>query len=252
MSTGDDIPSGGLFIKCAAGTALPAPALTVTSATPRQASWPTTLEASGAIAPWQEAILGAQIGGYQLVDVRVNVGDQVRKGERLARFDPALLLADEVQLQANVDQAEANRQRALAMKSSGGISGQDVLQFVTQAKTANALLSSKQLQLRYTNVTAPDDGLISSRTATLGAVVPIGQELFRLIRRNRLEWRGELTPSQLAPITIGQRITLTLPDGSHASARVRQTAPSLDAPAAAPAPACTQTVKSCWAKAPLC
>jgi RND family efflux transporter MFP subunit len=213
----------------AAGRALPAPALTVTSATSRQASWPTTLEASGAIAPWQEAILGTQIGGYQLVDVRVNVGDQVRTGELLARFDPALLLADEVQLQANADQAEANRQRALAMKSSGGISDQDVLQFVTQAKTANALLSAKQLQLRYTNVTAPDDGVISSRTATLGTVVPIGQELFRLIRRNRLEWRGELTPSQLASIKIGQRITLTLPDGSHASARVRQTAPSLDA-----------------------
>jgi RND family efflux transporter MFP subunit len=206
----------------------PVPALTVTSAMPRRVIWSKTLEASGAIAPWQEASIGTQIGGYQLIDVRVNVGDQVKKGQILAQLDPALLLADQTLLQANLDQAEANRQRMLALQGSGGISDQDVLQFVTQAKTARAQLASKQLQLRYTNVVAPDDGVISARTATLGAVVPVGQELFRLIRRNRLEWRGELTAAQLTHIEIGQHIALTLPDGSKASAKVRQSAPSLD------------------------
>jgi multidrug efflux pump subunit AcrA (membrane-fusion protein) len=42
------------------------PALTITTATPRHANWPTTLAASGSIAPWQEASVGAQVGGYQL------------------------------------------------------------------------------------------------------------------------------------------------------------------------------------------
>jgi RND family efflux transporter MFP subunit len=206
----------------------PAPALTVTSTAPRHIEWPTTLEASGAIAPWQEASIGTQIGGYQLIDVRANVGDQVRKGQVLAQLDPALLLAEQTQLQANLDQAEANRQRMQSLKGSGGVSDQEILQYVTQAKTAAAQLASKQLQLRYTNVVAPDDGVISSRTATLGAVAPVGQELFRLIRRNRLEWRGDLTATQLTHIAAGQQIALTLPDGSSAVAKVRQTAPSLD------------------------
>jgi RND family efflux transporter MFP subunit len=205
-----------------------APALTVTSAAPRHIEWPTTLEASGAIAPWQEASIGTQIGGYQLIDIRANVGDQVKKGQVLAQLDPALLLAEQTQLQANLDQAEANRQRMQSLKGSGGVSDQEILQYVTQAKTAAAQLASKQLQLRYTNVIAPDDGVISSRTATLGAVAPVGQELFRLIRRNRLEWRGDLTAAQLTHIAIGQQIALTLPDGSNAVAKVRQTAPSLD------------------------
>ena len=52
-----------------------------------------------AIAPWQEASIGTQIGGYQLIDVRVNVGDHVKKGQVLARLDPALLQADAAQLQ---------------------------------------------------------------------------------------------------------------------------------------------------------
>jgi len=206
----------------------PASALTVTEATARRASWPTTVEASGAIAAWQEASIGTQIGGYQLIDVRVNVGDRVRRGQILARLDPALLKAEEAQLRAGYDEAEANRQRALGLQASGGISDQDVLQYVTQARTAAAGLAAKRLQLRYTSVVAPDDGVISARTATLGAVAPAGQEFFRMIRQGRLEWRGELTAPQLARVRSGQQITLDLPDGTRAAARVRQAAPAMD------------------------
>lgn len=214
--------------KIAAPDTLPLPALTVTIAVARHATWPTTFAASGAIAPWQEASVGAQIGSYQLTAVRANVGDEVRRGQVLAQLDPALLRAEEAQLIASTQQAEANRQRALGLRSSGGISEQDVLQFLTLARTAAAQLAAKRLQLRYTQVVAPDDGVISARSATLGAVVQPGQELFRLIRRNRLEWRGELTAPQIAQAAPGQRIELTLPDGTSATATVRVTAPSLD------------------------
>src|SRR3546814_12741949 len=84
-------------------TAQPVAALTVTEATARRASWPMTVEASGAIAPWQEASIGTQLGGYQLTDVRVNVGDRVRKGQALARLDPALPNAVEPKLRAHYD-----------------------------------------------------------------------------------------------------------------------------------------------------
>jgi RND family efflux transporter MFP subunit len=213
--------------RAAAPTAV-TPALTVTVAAGHHADWSVILEASGAIAAWQEASIGGQIGGYQLTDVRVNVGDQVKKGQILARLNRELLLADEAQLKANDEQADANRDRILTLQSSGAVSEQDTLQFVTQAKVADALLASKRLQLRYTDIIAPDDGAISSRTATLGAVVPVGQELFRLIRQNRLEWRGELTAEQLARVKPGQTITLALPDGRSVTAAVRQLAPSLD------------------------
>lgn len=206
----------------------PAAALTVTTATPRLATWANAITASGGIFAWQEASVGTQIGSYQITDIRANVGDQVRKGQVLARLDPALLHAEEAQLVASHDQAEANRQRALSLRSTGGISEQDVLQFVTQAKTSAAQLAAKRLQLRYTEVRAPDDGVVSARTATLGAVVPAGQELFRIIRRNRLEWRGELTAAQIAAIADGQAVALTLPDGTEATACTRAKAPAVD------------------------
>jgi RND family efflux transporter MFP subunit len=204
------------------------PALTVTTVRPRRELWPVTLTASGAIAPWQEAIVGAQVGGYQIVDVRVNVGDHVRRGDVLARLDSALLRAEEAQLLANHEQAIADRERALALQREGAISDQEVLQFVTAAKVSEALLASKRLQLRYTNVVASDDGVISARSATLGAVAGAGEELFRLIRQGRLEWRGEVTAAQLASVAKGQLVQLELPDGGTAVAKVREMAPHLD------------------------
>lgn len=221
---------GGLLHQGAKGASPPRPAaaMTVTTAVPHEAAWPLTIEASGAIAAWQEASVGAQIGGYRLVLVRVNVGDEVRKGEVLAKLDPALLRADEAQLEAAAAEADANRARMQAIQHSGAVSDQDVLQFVTRAKAADAALAAKRLQLRYTLVRAPDDGAISARTATLGAVVSVGQELFRVIRQNRLEWRGEFTASQLAHARAGEQVVLTLPDGSPAMARVRRIAPALE------------------------
>jgi RND family efflux transporter MFP subunit len=223
-------------------SAPPVPALTVTTAMPRQLSWPVTVTAWGGIAAWQEASIDAQIGGYSLIDLRVNVGDKVKRGQLLARINPDQLRAEVAQLKAALVQAEAtaaqadaNRQRMLSLRDSGGISEQDILQYVTQSDTAKAqvdaaraTLEAKQIQLSDTDVLAPDDGTISGRSASLGAVVSVGQELFRMIRQDRLEWRGELTAAQIAQARPDQVVKLVLPDGSAATARVRQIAPSFD------------------------
>jgi RND family efflux transporter MFP subunit len=219
------------------------PALTITIASAQRADWASTLDASGAIAAWQEAVVGAQTGGLRLIDLRVNVGDVVKRGQLLARFDADMLRAEEAGLKASLAQAqstavqaETNRERARRLAGGGGISDQDVLLRVTEADTARAQvvsvqaqLDAKRLQLRYADVLAPDDGVISARSATVGAVASSGQELFRLIRQNRLEWRGELTAVQMAQVVVGQRIALALPDGRSTQAQVRALAPSFDA-----------------------
>lgn len=225
--------AAGLILWAARGDDAPVPvravpSLTVSTTSPQKVTWPRTVSASGVIAPWREASVGTQIGSYQLVEVNAEVGDQVRRGQVLARINPALLRAEEAQLLARHDQAQVNRRRALALRASGGVSEQEVLAAETEAKAASALLAAKRLELRYTAVLAPDDGVITARAATLGAVAPAGQELFRMIRRNRLEWRGELTAEQLREVAAGQVVTLSLPDGTQASGVVRRLGPTMD------------------------
>lgn len=220
-----------------------AAALTVTTAPASSRLWARTLRASGPVAAWQEAIVGAEISGQRLVEVRVNVGDAVEKGQVLARFNTQTLRAQEAELAAMLEQAkatqtqaESDRARAMRLKTMQAMSEQQIANTVTQENVAKAQTAAAQarldavrLQIAQATVVSPSDGVISSRTATLGAVGAAGGELFRLILDNRLEWRGALTARQLKEVAPGQLVRLTLPDDSVATARVRQTSPALDA-----------------------
>ncbi|WP_417527814.1 efflux RND transporter periplasmic adaptor subunit [Marinomonas shanghaiensis] len=217
-------------------------ALTVTTSKIRSLEWHSSIQASGDIVAWQEAIIGAQLTGLQLADVLVDVGDQVKKGQIIARFDNASLINERDLLKANLDEASAlvtqayvDYKRALALSQTGGISKQSLLQAETQKQTTaaavaavKAQIASNTLQLSYINVVAPDDGVISSRSATLGAIGSVGQELFRLIRDNRIEWHGQLTAMQATQLAVGQKVTLDLANNSTATAYVRQISPTMN------------------------
>ncbi len=219
------------------------PALTVTAARAQTRSMASVVEASGAIAAWQEGSIGTRLPGLPVVAVEVNVGDTVKKGQVLARLDDATVRTELAQATANLAaaqaasrQAAANRDRALALKDSGALSEQDILQNTTLAATgeaqvaqAQAALAAAQLKLRYTVLTAPDDGVISARTAALGLIAQTNAEMFRFIRQGRLEWRAELNATQVAQVKPGQTADIRLPGGTIVSGKVRQIAPSLSA-----------------------
>lgn len=77
-------------------------------------------------------------------------------------------------------------------------------------------------------VFAPDSGIVSARMATVGAVVGAGTELLRLIRQGRLEWRGEVTASELGRVSAGTPVLVTAPSGTQVKGRVRMVAPTVD------------------------
>jgi RND family efflux transporter MFP subunit len=203
---------------------------------------PLILTANGSIAAWQEAIIGSEIGDLRLIKVNVQVGDKVKKDQVLAVFSNESVLADIAQSQAAVAEAEANlaeakvnAERAKQISSSGALSSQQVNQYFTGEKTAKAKLQSAKaqldaqlLRLKYTKVLVSDDGVISARNATLGAVAAKGQELFRLIRQNRLEWRGEVTAAEMAQLKPGMTAHVEVPNVGSIKGKLRTLAPTLD------------------------
>lgn len=218
------------------------PALTVSLTTPQTADWPRVLAANGNIAAWQEAVIGAEISNYRLTAVLVNVGDKVARGQVLARIADDNVAADLAQSTASVAEAEANAaeakfnaERARQLRAAGFYSPQQAQQSLTNEQTALARLAAArarmqtdQLRLAQTQVRAPDAGIVSSRTATVGSLTQSGQELFRLIRGGRLEWRAEVTTAELAKVRPGGTATLTAPDGSKVQGRVRMVGPTVD------------------------
>lgn len=218
------------------------PALTVSLVQPQRTSLALQVSANGSIAAWQEASVGAEVQGLRLAEVRVNIGDQVRRGQLLATFAREMTNAELAQSRAALAEAEAtlaeaaaNAQRARDLQGSGALSAQQIGQYLSAERAAQARVMAQraavdthELRLRQTQVTAPDDGVISARNATVGAVMPQGQELFRLIRQGRLEWRAEVAATDLARVKVGMPVTLTPPGVAPLSGRVRMIAPTVD------------------------
>lgn len=204
--------------------------------------WPVTLDASGAIAPWQDVQVASRIAGLPVTVLYVRVGDRVGRGQVIGRYDDRKVLAELQQAKAQAaqstalaQQARINLERARGLKQIGAISEQDLLQAETAARTAiaqqeaaEASVAAAQLRLADTRITAPIGGIVSARSVAIGQVPAIGSELFRIIGDGRLEWRAELNASQMLQIRQGMAVALALPDGQPASGRVRQVAQSLD------------------------
>ena len=219
------------------------PALTVTVVSPSNGSLALKLSTNGNVAAWQEAIIGAEVNGLKLNDVRVNVGDVVKRGQVLATFSGEGARADLLQAaaglaeaQANAAEAAANAVRARSLEGTGALSAQQIAQFTTLEATAKARVAAAraqqtnaQVRLNNAQLTAPDAGVISARSATVGSVVGAGSELFRMIRQGRLEWRAEVTSSELASIAAGQAVSVTSATGAAVQGKVRTVAPTVDA-----------------------
>ncbi len=219
------------------------PSLTVTLAAPQSGALAQRLQANGALAAWQEAVVGAEANGLKITEVRVNVGDRVQRGDVLATLQSDTLRAELAQAEGSLAEATANAQetklqaeRARALQQQGFYSSAQLSQALAtevsaqaRVQSARAVVQLQQLRLAQTVVKSPDAGVISARQATVGSVVGAGTELFRLIRQGRLEWRAEITAADVGRVPVGAVAHITAASGQVLQGKVRMVAPSVDA-----------------------
>lgn len=217
-------------------------ALSVEVIRPVKVQWQTTLMLNGSVYPWQEALVSAEIAGLRIQQVLADVGAQVSKGQLLVVLADETVKADLQKQLATVEkdkaalaEAKSNADRAREIKDSGALSAQKINEYMIAEQTARANLAlseaeleNQKIRLRQTKVVAPDDGVISSRSANLGNVVSAGAELFRLVRQSRIEWRGEVNADQQNALHAGQAVNLSLPGGKKVAGTVRLISPTVD------------------------
>ena len=227
--------------------------------------------ANGTVNPVQTVLVGAQISG-KIVEIFVDYNSEVRQGQVVARIDPSLFQAKVAQARSSLRQNRAEVQKARANLSLADVehrryeslwrqdlvSRTDYDKARTTYDTARAELAASQgrealaaealkeaeINLGYTNITSPVNGVVVSRNVEVGQTVAstfqtptlftIAQDLTRMqvetavdeaeVGRVALEqeatfkvdsfpdltFTGRVTQSRLAPITVQNVVTYTV------------------------------------------
>ncbi|TPJ51496.1 efflux RND transporter periplasmic adaptor subunit [Mesorhizobium sp. B2-7-1] len=227
------------------GKAAPAQAATLTVSVERVHAEAITssVGATGTVAAWQEATIGAEESGLRLTEVLTAEGDHVRAGDVVARLDDSLLKAQLAEQKAAVAQAQAALDSALSaaaradkLLASNAVSTETAEEKATAVKTgragidqAEAAAERLQAQLDRTTIRAPFDGVVSSKPAVAGSIVQASTELMKIIRDGKLEV-GVLVPEKdLAAISVGQAAKIVDASGRGFSGSVSQIAETVNA-----------------------
>jgi len=179
----------------------------------------------------RDADLSFQVSG-RIATMPANEGAAVKKGDVVATLDDsdyklglrraqaeyAAARATVVQAKAHLKltTSELNRLTPLADKdlvspqqieeaqTSNESAAADLERANAQVKVTAAALSTAQHQLNYVQLTAPNDGIISSRLAEIGEVVPAGKPVFSLAETSHPWIRAYINETDLARVRIGQ------------------------------------------------
>jgi RND family efflux transporter MFP subunit len=170
----------------------------------------------------------------------------------LARSTAAIAQAQSqiVQAEAQSKEAAAQLERAVPLKQSGYLSGATYDQRESAAhttaaqliaardglKAANADKEQVEAQRREllwrrgnTNVTSPEDGVISRRTARIGGMASAnGEPMFRIIENGQIELDGEIVETELKNVKVGQKAIVTVPQIGDFEGKVRLVSPEVD------------------------
>jgi len=198
---------------------------------------------AGEVKPRHEADLGFRIGG-KIVARSVDVGAHVKKGQVLARLDPADvgLQAEAAKAQVAATetefkfaQAEYERYQNLFREKFISASALDAKRNTLDAnrakyEQARANLAVSQNQASYAVLVANEDGVVTTVNAEPGQVVTAGQSVVRIAREEEREVAISVPENRIGEIKNAQALVVALwaQAGKQYRGRVREISPSVD------------------------
>lgn len=174
---------------------------------------------TGAVAARYDLPIANEGDTGRIVAVSVEAGDQVKRGQILARIDDAVVVQQVNRLRAALEQAKAQAalsasdyRRAQGVEAAGALSVEDIEKrratSVTDAanvRVVAAQLAEAEARLARTRIVAPIEGTVLTRNAEVGQIAaPGGTALFRIASGGEVEMRGQIAEQDLAQVKIGQ------------------------------------------------
>lgn len=178
---------------------------------------------SGSLTPIRRTSLTARVAGT-IVELPVQIGDVVKKGDLLVRFDTeglnSALTARSAELEAiaaQLELAENVLQRNISLQDRGASSQASRLEANAQVLNLRAQLRSKQAMVADAKralddgeVHAEFDGVIAARPVEQGQTIPVNGELLTVVDPKRMEVDAGVPTSRIPRVRIGQPVELSV------------------------------------------
>ena len=161
------------------------------------------------IEAFADATVIAKVGG-EIREILVEEGDDVARGQVLARLDGDRLRLEKNQAEANLRKLQRDFQRNVDLKDKGLISAGDFEKIQYEMEALQATFDLAALELDYTEIKAPIDGVISERFVKIGNTIDVNAPTFQVTSLEPLisylhiperEYR-RIDPDQAASIEI--------------------------------------------------
>jgi RND family efflux transporter MFP subunit len=228
------------------GAAVDPGAETAAAPLPSAAPPPATAPAPVAARPVRKGWIGVVVAremvdvtadsNGRLLSVAVEIGDRVRRGDRIASLDTSLIAQDLEMARSSLRASEADQKRAAdelaeararnerRQANPDFFSKEDLAEVALQAKTAasayevaQARVAEQRARVRQLEaglaqnvIRAPFDGRVAERFADPGALVGPGTPVVRLISAGELLVRAAVPPEEARALTAGTPVTATV------------------------------------------
>jgi HlyD family secretion protein len=199
------------------------------------------VSATGSLSPINTVLVGSQVSGT-IQHLYADFNDQVKQGQVIAQIDPAIFTAKRAEAQANLKNAEAardkawidvldkqreyDRQAGLLKKKLVAESLVDAARFAAQGARAEhqvkaasvaqtrAALDREQVNLDYTTIHAPIDGVVISRDVDVGQTVAASLQaptLFTIANDlTRMQVEADVDEAFIGQVQEGQPVSFTV------------------------------------------
>jgi len=205
------------------------PPVPVETAAPVRGDIYATYSGTAPIEAFAEADVVAKVEG-EVRELLVEEGDSVSKNQALARLDGDRLRLELNESKARLQKLQRDFERNDELKSKGLISEGDYekLQYDLQALQASYNLAS--LELDYTQIRAPIEGVISQRYIKLGNTIKVGDPVFRVTSLNPLVAYMFVPEREFRQIAADQPVYISIDalDGAPVVASVTRVSPIVD------------------------
>ncbi|KFN44474.1 efflux RND transporter periplasmic adaptor subunit [Arenimonas oryziterrae] len=176
-----------------------------------------------------EAQVVAKTSGV-MVQLLAEEGDQVHAGQVLARIDGDKVRLEAQRQLATVHKLENNYRRSQELLKQKLVSAEASEQIRFDLESARASYALAQLELSYTNITAPISGVIAQRMVKPGNLITLNAPVFRIVNNSHLEAALNVPEREMARLKNGMPLHMVVDavPGKVFEGRVDRISPVMD------------------------